>query len=425
MLISNWTQTLDLIERLCAQCNWPTHRLDGTMAITKRMKLVTDFNRPENEQAFAFLLSSKAGGCGLNLIGANRLVMFDPDWNPANDRQAMARVWRDGQKKPCYIYRLFTTGTIDEKVYQRQICKDGLSNMMVTETGEDEAQMTESLASDLVKDLFTFSERTACATHDMLSCERCGSNGPAVPQEDEVLEDDLGTWSHHPGTEGVKDDILQAAAKELLKLRTWTRGSASANVALGGVSFTMGCHIEYTKEQIAKLEAEEKAEQERRKAKVSEESVSKAAVQAAASPAKASKASSSTSRSNETSAVSLQASGSKISSRPKEVLKVSETVVSPPAEAVPSLRIQGKSAPGEAATAPRMSAPSAALAVAKAARAELEKGKQAAVPSAKGVEANKTPPVIQVGDEDRPVKRLRIASEEGQPVRRSKRLANR
>lgn len=55
---------------------------------------------------YVFLLSSKAGGCGLNLIGANRLVMFDPDWNPANDDQAMARVWRDGQKKNCFIYRL-------------------------------------------------------------------------------------------------------------------------------------------------------------------------------------------------------------------------------------------------------------------------------------------------------------------------------
>ena len=52
------------------------------------------------------MLSSKAGGCGLNLIGANRLVMFDPDWNPANDDQAMARCWRDGQRKQCYIYRL-------------------------------------------------------------------------------------------------------------------------------------------------------------------------------------------------------------------------------------------------------------------------------------------------------------------------------
>lgn len=57
------------------------------------------------------MLSSKAGGCGLNLIGANRLVMFDPDWNPANDDQAMARVWRDGQKKLCYIYRLIAVSS--------------------------------------------------------------------------------------------------------------------------------------------------------------------------------------------------------------------------------------------------------------------------------------------------------------------------
>lgn len=58
------------------------------------------------------MLSSKAGGCGLNLIGANRLVMFDPDWNPANDEQAMARVWRDGQRKTCYIYRLLSVRNV-------------------------------------------------------------------------------------------------------------------------------------------------------------------------------------------------------------------------------------------------------------------------------------------------------------------------
>ena len=69
------------------------------MAIKKRMKVVDQFNDPTNKNEFIFMLSSKAGGCGLNLIGANRLVMFDPDWNPANDAQAMARVWRDGQKK--------------------------------------------------------------------------------------------------------------------------------------------------------------------------------------------------------------------------------------------------------------------------------------------------------------------------------------
>jgi hypothetical protein len=83
------------------------------------------FNDPGSD-AFAFLLSSKAGGCGLNLIGANRLVLFDPDWNPANDKQAAGRIWRDGQRKRCYIYRFLATGTIEEKVFQRQLSKEGL-----------------------------------------------------------------------------------------------------------------------------------------------------------------------------------------------------------------------------------------------------------------------------------------------------------
>lgn len=61
---------------------------------------------PESlDRAGIFLLSSKAGGVGLNLIGASRLVMYDIDWNPANDLQAMARIWRDGQKRTVHIYR--------------------------------------------------------------------------------------------------------------------------------------------------------------------------------------------------------------------------------------------------------------------------------------------------------------------------------
>ena len=58
--------------------------------------------------------------------------MFDPDWNPANDEQAMARVWRDGQKKPVFIYRLLTTGTIEEKIFQRQTHKKVRVVTMVT-----------------------------------------------------------------------------------------------------------------------------------------------------------------------------------------------------------------------------------------------------------------------------------------------------
>lgn len=102
VLISNYTQTLDFFERLLRSRRWGFFRLDGTMNINKRQRLVDRFNDPEAPE-FVFLLSSKAGGCGLNLIGANRLVLFDPDWNPASDQQALARVWRDGQKKTCAL----------------------------------------------------------------------------------------------------------------------------------------------------------------------------------------------------------------------------------------------------------------------------------------------------------------------------------
>lgn len=134
------------------------------MSIKKRGKVVEEFNKPESDQ-FLFMLSSKAGGCGLNLIGANRLVMFDPDWNPANDEQAMARVWRDGQTKPCFIYRLIATGTIEEKIFQRQTHKKALSNAVVDNT--ENVDVERHFTQDDLRDLFSLDERTISDTHDM------------------------------------------------------------------------------------------------------------------------------------------------------------------------------------------------------------------------------------------------------------------
>ena len=119
-----------------------------------------------------FFLSSKAGGVGLNLVGANRLVLFDPDWNPAADLQAMARVWRDGQKKQVYIYRLLSTGTIEEKIFQRQVTKQGLSNTIV-----DEKTTVRSLFGlDDLKNLFSYNTVTKAETHDLLNGVTCNAD---------------------------------------------------------------------------------------------------------------------------------------------------------------------------------------------------------------------------------------------------------
>ena len=68
-----------------------------------------------------FLLTTRVGGLGVNLTGANRVIIFDPDWNPSTDLQARERTWRIGQTRQVTVYRLVTTGTIEEKIYHRKI----------------------------------------------------------------------------------------------------------------------------------------------------------------------------------------------------------------------------------------------------------------------------------------------------------------
>ncbi|XP_016014554.1 DNA repair and recombination protein RAD54-like isoform X3 [Rousettus aegyptiacus] len=207
VLVSNYTQTLDLFEKLCRARRYLYVRLDGTMSIKKRAKVVERFNNPSSPD-FVFMLSSKAGGCGLNLIGANRLVMFDPDWNPANDEQAMARVWRDGQKKTCYIYRLLSAGTIEEKIFQRQSHKKALSSCVVDE--EQDVERHFSLGE--LKELFTLDEASLSDTHDRLRCSRCVNNHQVrQPPDGSDCTSDLAQWNHSTDKRGLKDEVLQAA----------------------------------------------------------------------------------------------------------------------------------------------------------------------------------------------------------------------
>ncbi|XP_043268087.1 DNA repair and recombination protein RAD54-like [Venturia canescens] len=205
VLVSNYTQTLDLFEKLSRKRQYRYVRLDGTMSIKKRAKVVDNFNDP-NSGDFIFMLSSKAGGCGLNLIGANRLVMFDPDWNPANDEQAMARVWRDGQKKPCFVYRFLSTGTIEEKIFQRQAHKKALSSTVVDQ--EDDVCRHFTLTD--LRDLFTLEEKTISDTHAKFKCKRC-VNGVEVkgPPEQSDCNSDLSDWRHDHNPRALPDIPLR------------------------------------------------------------------------------------------------------------------------------------------------------------------------------------------------------------------------
>ncbi|CAL8290832.1 unnamed protein product [Merluccius merluccius] len=185
VVVSNYTQTLDLLQDLCVHLGYTWCRLDGHTPTMQRQRLVDSFNSPYSNN-FLFLLSSKAGGVGLNLVGASHLVLYDIDWNPANDIQAMARVWRDGQKKTVHIYRLLTAGTIEERIFQRQVSKQGLSGTVV-DLGKG-AEHTSFSASEL-RDLFSLTD-TPSLTHDLLNCN-CSMDGTiqAIEEEMEPVSD--------------------------------------------------------------------------------------------------------------------------------------------------------------------------------------------------------------------------------------------
>ncbi|KAF2013922.1 hypothetical protein BU24DRAFT_424940 [Aaosphaeria arxii CBS 175.79] len=112
--------------------NWSY--LDGSMKLEDRAKAVADFN--SDEKQFVFLISTKAGGVGLNITSANKVVVVDPNWNPAYDLQAQDRAYRIGQTRDVEVFRLVSSGTIEEIMYARQIYKQQQANIGYTASEE-------------------------------------------------------------------------------------------------------------------------------------------------------------------------------------------------------------------------------------------------------------------------------------------------
>ena len=164
LVFSQTQQMLDILEQAIVNEGYTYRRMDGTTPVAHRMGLVDSFNDDGNveegvsaedvqEPVFVFLLTTKVGGLGINLTGANRVLLFDPDWNPSTDAQARERAWRIGQTKAVTIYRLITTGTIEEKVYHRQIYKEFLTGKVL----KDPKQRRFFKARDMM-DLFAYDD---------------------------------------------------------------------------------------------------------------------------------------------------------------------------------------------------------------------------------------------------------------------------
>lgn len=139
VLFSQFTSVLDIIEDYCNMRGWNYCRLDGSTSRARRNFLCKDFNRPDSS-IFIFLLTTRSGGMGLNLQSADTCVLYDSDWNPQVDIQAMARVHRLGQKNTVHVYRLVTGGSVEERMVERaekKLFLDKMVNRGKAETGDE------------------------------------------------------------------------------------------------------------------------------------------------------------------------------------------------------------------------------------------------------------------------------------------------
>ncbi|EGB05626.1 hypothetical protein AURANDRAFT_959, partial [Aureococcus anophagefferens] len=129
VVFSQFASMVDVLDDYCALRGWPFCRLTGSTNRVQRVVNVRAFNEPSSP-LFLFLMTTRAGGLGINLQSADTVVLYDSDWNPQADLQAMARVHRLGQTKTVHIYRLCSQGTAEERVLQRSQKKLFLSNMV-------------------------------------------------------------------------------------------------------------------------------------------------------------------------------------------------------------------------------------------------------------------------------------------------------
>ena len=171
LLFSQWTRLLDLMVELCNDLDLGTCRLDGNTPIAERQGMVAAFN-DGTSSAKIFLLSTRAGGLGINLTGADAVVIHDVDFNPEIDRQAEDRAHRIGQTKPVDVYRLVAEGTADRDILDLAARKRAVNERVMAsgdpldEVGAEAAPDAASVAAALSKALEEY--RTANAEADDL-----------------------------------------------------------------------------------------------------------------------------------------------------------------------------------------------------------------------------------------------------------------
>lgn len=130
LIFSQFKSQLDLLETYCEYRRWPCSRIDGSIPQSERQEQILAFNKPESENN-VFLLSTRAGGQGINLAAADTVLLFDSDWNPQQDLQAQDRAHRIGQTRPVIVYRFATKGTVEQMLLEKADSKRRLEKLVI------------------------------------------------------------------------------------------------------------------------------------------------------------------------------------------------------------------------------------------------------------------------------------------------------
>lgn len=173
LIFNQMTKVVDLQERLLRYRDIPFYRLDGSTGPEDRKAMVEDFNSPDSE-INVFLLTTRAGGLGVNLQTADSVIIFDSDWNPSMDKQAQDRAHRIGQQKEVLVLRMITANSIEQDVMQRASFKQGLEQKIIG-AGKFDDTSKDSERQEMLREL--------------LRVEEAGSDGEedeGIPTEEEV-----------------------------------------------------------------------------------------------------------------------------------------------------------------------------------------------------------------------------------------------
>ncbi|KAK9759055.1 SNF2-related domain [Popillia japonica] len=174
LIFSQMTRMLDILEDYCHWRQYQYCRLDGQTPHEDRQRQINEYNEDDSIK-FIFMLSTRAGGLGINLATADVVIIYDSDWNPQMDLQAMDRAHRIGQKKQVRVYRFITENTVEEKIVERAEVKLRLDKLVI-----QQGRLVDSKSSALNKD-------------EMLSMIRHGANHVFASKDSDITEEDIDT----------------------------------------------------------------------------------------------------------------------------------------------------------------------------------------------------------------------------------------